>query len=214
MSREGPSKSPFSNERLSDKGIINDQRIIDGNLMDGQGPLNVRAYKLMKLQRLGLVDKKFDFPKLTNEPAAFNLVEHAALTSAYEKTRGKGFMLRHVRGNDPRLHEVWYEGDPAVCWDMFKAPVWKGRINKEVGTHEETAKIRNGETLVVMRPDGTIAHLDGTVIERANEATSTGKGASTNKGGLHDPAVQKALAKQHGNDIEAAKNRQYPAWSN
>lgn len=147
------------------QGLSKEPNVIDGNLMDGAGSLNHRAYKLMKLQRLGVVDKGFDFPKLTGEPAAFGLVEKVALDSASTASKGKGFMLRHVIGDNPRMQEVWYEGDPEVCWGPFKAPGFEGKINTKVGTHEEAARIRDGEKLVVLRPDGTVAHLDGRAIE-------------------------------------------------
>jgi hypothetical protein len=189
------------------------QNVIDGNLMDGEGSLTQRTQKLMKLQRLGIVDKKFDFPKLTREPKAFDLVEHAALNDANSKARGKGFMLRHVKGDNPRMQEVWYEGDPAVCWDPFKAPGFTGTINKEVGMHEETAKIRDGERLVVLRPDGTIAHLDGRPVEDAGEKASSSKKSSTRDDYLQDPKYHALIKEQYQKDLEKTQNQKNANWS-
>jgi hypothetical protein len=165
MSNTGPSKSAFAGIAELPKH----QNVIDGNLMDGEGSIGARVHKLMKLQRLGVVDKNFDFPKLAQgDPNAFNFVENSALTAARTKATSQGFMLRHVKGSDPRMQEVWFEGDPSVCWDMFKAPVFTGRINKDVGTHEETLKIRDADELVILKPDGSIVRQNGTVIRQAD----------------------------------------------
>lgn len=154
------------------RGLAPEPNVIDGNLMDGEGNISDRAFKLMKLQRLGVVDKRHDFLKLRAEPNAFNLIERAALDEAKSSFTGKGFMVRHVSGSDPRLHEVWYEGDPEVCWDPFKAPGYTAKINKDCGTHEETVTLRDGEKAVILRPDGTIAHLDGREIRQDAEANA------------------------------------------
>lgn len=156
--KTGPTKPVFSGE------LPDYPNVIDGNLMDGQGSIGHRARKLMKLQRLGVVDKKFDFVKLMSEPKAFDVVEHTALTEARTKATGKGFLLRHVEGTDSRLQTITYEGDPDVCWREFKAPGFIGKINTDVGTHEETVRIKDGEQVVVLRPDGKIVRLDGSEI--------------------------------------------------
>ncbi|WP_233842327.1 hypothetical protein [Dyella sp. 2HG41-7] len=168
MSDIGPSKA--SNTRFADQ--TKHPNIIDGNLMDGEGSIGTRAQKLMKLQRLGVVEKNFDFPKLVQgDPNVFNFVENSALTAARQKATTQGFMLRHVKGSDPRMQEVWFEGDPAVCWDMFKAPAFYGKINKDVGTHEETVKLRDSDELVILRSDGSIVRQNGAVIRHADSGS-------------------------------------------
>ncbi|GGA01328.1 hypothetical protein [Dyella caseinilytica] len=208
MPKHGPTK--FATERPQ----VNDPRIINGNLMDGEGPPLVRAHKLMKLQRLGVVDKSWDFPKLLEQPAAFDLMESKAIDQAREKSVGKGFLLAHTRGTNPGYMETVYEGDPEVAWGQFKHRGFVAKINTEVGTREVTTKIRDGDTLVVLRPDGTIAHLDGRVIENANEKTTGGSEAS-NKGRsnptpdelMKDPEYQRILAKKYRDDIEKKNNQ-------
>jgi hypothetical protein len=142
-------KSPFVRSAFN-RELPSYPNVIDGNLMDGLGSLQARAHKLMRLQRLGVVDKKFDFPKMLQQPAAFDLSERTVLCDAQVKSQGKGFMVRHVVGNDPRMQEVTYSGDPAVCWDQFKAPGFVGTINTNVDTREETVRLRPGQRVQIV----------------------------------------------------------------
>jgi len=142
-------KSPFSRSVYS-RELPSYPNVVDGNLMDGEGSLQARAHKLMKLQRLGVVNKEIDIPTYLKDPATFGVVEHVALCDAQIKSKGKGFMVRHVSGNDPRMHEVWYEGDPAACWDQFKAPGFTGKINTNVDTREETVRLRPGQRVQIV----------------------------------------------------------------
>jgi hypothetical protein len=163
------SKSEFSRSAFP-RELPKQPNIIDGNLMDGEGTLSDRAFKLMKLQKLGVVDKGFDFLKLRADSNAFDVVERSALSDAQKTSRGKGFLMRHVRGSDPRLQEVWYEGDPTVWMDEFKSPGYRAKINTECGTHKETITLKDGERAVILRRDGTVAHPDGREVRQGSAA--------------------------------------------
>jgi hypothetical protein len=188
------------------------------DLFDGQGSIATRISKLRHLQSLGFVDKKFNFPRIAADPGALKTVEDFALAEARTASKTSGVLIRSTEGGDnPRVHMqiTTYEGDPAACWDLFKAPGFTATINKDVGTHQETATIQDGETLVVLRRDGTIAHLDGTEIARAGKETSNGeKHTKSHSEVKEDPRRQELLAKQYRKDIDELKNQERPLWTN
>jgi len=185
------------------------------DLFDGKGSIATRISKLRHLQQLGFVDKKFDFPRIAAEPKALAAVEHFALVKARDASKKSGVLISHTVGNDPRLQTTTYEGDPEACWAPFKHPGFSGRINKDVGTHEETATIQNGETLVVLRRDGTIAHLDGTeIVGAGSQGAKERKDTKNPEDVRKDPRYQELAAKQHRKDIEELKNPERPSWSN
>lgn len=120
------------------------------SLFDGQGTEAERRAALHAAQEfLEPQSRQLAQQALKGEPTLFEAAESALLAEARERAYDSGRLVPFHRRDDTGRKVTQYEGDPAAWMAPFMLPSAVARIDTNVGTHEETVRLKEGQRIVI-----------------------------------------------------------------
>lgn len=115
---------------------------------DPVGSIEQRKYRLNQLRSLSPTTRNIDLQKL--DRAAFEAIEKVALQEARSNARNSGRLFPTQYRDDAGRKVTEYEGDIMAAFAPFQGTGMTIKINKDVGTREETVKVKSGQKVQVV----------------------------------------------------------------